>query len=1135
MRKSNGEYTYSPSDLITFMESEFASWTDRFNLDFPNEIAKDLENPLQTVVAEKGLQHEVDYLEILHKDGRDVCVVPDDSDRSEITTQAMRQGREIIYQAALSHGKFSGFADFLHRTDGKSNLGGHSYEVWDTKLARKPKPYFLIQLCCYAEMLMAIQGHIPEEVGVVLGTLDARTFRTRDFLYYYRQLKQAFLAQQASFDPGDKPLPSGFDNEWHWQTHADELLEKSDHLSRVANITRVQIRRLEGVGISTMVDLAKTDLQHVWKMLPPTFKKLRHQARLQLESQGLTRPKYELIPPDEDNPRRGLALLPPASSGDVFFDIEGYPFLGEGLEYLWGAVFLNANQPEFVDWWAHDPKQENATFEAFVDWVHTRWQQDPAMHIYHYGHYEVDRLRRLMGRYGTQENEVDDLLRNEVLIDLYMVVRQSLRVGEPSYSLKNIERLYMEEREGDVTAAADSLVEYEHWLEAPDGSDWKSSAILKGIRDYNRQDCLSTWKLVEWFRGLQRENGIEWVPKPGASEEEGESGPEAHPSHLLATELLAEIPESVPEDSKEKWRVHELLAFLLEFHRREDKPVWWAMFDRHEMEEEQLIDDLACLGSLERTSQPPEPIKRSLLYEYQFDPNQDTKLAAGSRCIYAHDLASKTTIEKFDPEQGLLAVKLGAKREAPPNRLSLIPDEYVNAGVIKDSIFRTVQGWKESGDLQPALSDFLFRRRPRIQGNESGPLIPAGSDILEATARVVAGMEDTTLCIQGPPGTGKSYNAAHVIIELIRTGKRVGISSNSHKAINNLMDHLARAATKQKVHLSAIKVGGDAADPSLEHASIKHVSSFSGVDLSPEAGVQVVGATAWGFSREGAVGEFDYLFVDEAGQVSVANLVGMAASTRNIVLIGDQMQLSQPIQGSHPGESGLSCLDYLLQKHQTIPADLGIFLGQTWRMHPTICEFVSSAIYEGRLHSLPETENRVVQVPSNGGQRIKDEAGIVFVPVEHEGNTQGSEEEVQAILEISGELLGRQLGGLDGKPVKPLTLDDILFVAPYNMQVRMLRDALGSDARIGTIDKFQGQEAPVVVISMCSSDAHSSLRGLEFVLNRNRLNVAISRAQSLVIVVANEKMARARCNTMEQMRLVNLFCRIVQNGETDEA
>ena len=396
--------------------------------------------------------------------------------------------------------------------------------------------------------------------------------------------------------------------------------------------------------------------------------------------------------------------------------------------------------------------------------------------------------------------------------------------------------------------------------------------------------------------------------------------------------------------------------------------------------------------------------------------------------------------------------------------------------------------------------------------------------MLTSVIEAVRHLEGSYLCIQGPPGAGKTYTAKHIIARLLRDGKKVGIASNSHKAINNLLAGVADQVAAEGFPARLVKAqqGGD--DELARRGDIELISGVRDLAIS---GALCFGGTAWAFASPLVRGEFDYLFVDEAGQVSVANLIGMSAATRNIVLMGDQMQLSQPIQGSHPGESGLSVLDYLLQGKATIPPDLGVFLPKTYRMHPDVCRVISEQVYDGRLGSDAATSGYVVQPK---GPIIRKASGICFVPVEHEGNTQGSDEEAEIIRQIVRELIGTPVWpGEDGRP-RTLTLRDILFVAPYNYQVNKLKAALGPGARVGSVDKFQGQEAPVVILSMCTSDAAESPRGIEFLFSKNRLNVAISRAQALAIVVANPKLATTAVTRLEQMEQVSFFAQLVSSG-----
>ncbi len=1139
MQRRNGQYWYSPTDLIEFLDSHFAAWMSRFYLDYPYEAYPDPDTLTLTTLKQQGTQHEQACLAGLQAEGPNIYVVPDNINAVHRTQTAMKKGHAVIYQGVLEHEGFRGRPDFLIRVDGQSTLGTYHYEVWDTKLARNAKPDFLIQLCCYADLLAAWQGKRPQHVWLVLGTGKRVPFRTDDYFYYYRALKAAFLELMHDFDPKDRPDPDLGGTYGQWTSFAEAYLRATDHLSQVANITTEQIRKLQRAGITTMTALATTSNIHISKLETTIFARLKEQAQLQCKAKDSGSPPYRILLPNSQEPRRGLALLPPASPHDVYFDIEGYPLATDNLEYLFGAVTVEDDISVFHDWWAHDVDEERQAFEAFVDWVYARWQNDPTLHIYHYAAYERSALRRLMGKYGSREEEVDVLLRNNVLVDLYTVVRQGVRVGEPGYSLKNLEHLYAEKREGAVTTAEDSLVYYDQWLASGEPRRWEESPLLKDIRDYNAGDCTSLWQLAKWLRARQQEAGISWLPKlpPGDIKTPKPDIPKDRSlsRQELAQRLLNGVSWQTEASSLNTghWPVQALLGHVVEFHHREDKPVWWAMFDRSEQTPEELTDDLACLGGLTMLPEPPEPIKSSLGFWYAFDPEQDTRIEAGSSCYFAHNTTVSSTVHELDRSQGRVCLKLGQKKlkqlpgQQMPEQLSLIPNEHVPATVIANSIYDLATHWLETQELPPALDDFLQRRPPRCNTHAGGSLVQSGEDVVQAAIRIVAGLERSTLCIQGPPGSGKSTTGAHIILSLLGQGKRVGITSNSHAAILNLLD---MCNVLSGGSLECLKVGGAADDPFF-HTCPKAVYASNTREAVPQLPrFPLVGGSAWVFSDADVQDQFDYLFVDEASQVSVANLIGMAPAAQNLVLLGDQMQLGQPIQGTHPGGSGCSALEYLLQGRATIPDELGLFLPLTWRLHPKLCRVISSAVYDDRLDPAPGMEKRIIRVPKTGGRSIRQEAGIVFVPVHHDGNTQGSDEEVAVVKELIDELLGRPYTDETGRVAGHLQFEDILCVAPYNVQVRKLQRVLGSQARVGSIDKFQGQEARVVILSMCASRADVSPRGIEFLLHKNRLNVALSRAQSLAIVVANPALAQSSCTTLRQMELLNLFCRVMQEG-----
>ena len=1130
MYKTKKGYFYSPSDLTIYMSSPFASWMNRYALDNQDHgLEKDEADSLMSVLAQKGYEHEDAFEAKLIKDGLEVVKIDVGNNKEKLaaTKEAMKQGVDVITQARLEAEPFAGFADFLIKVPGDSQLGDYYYEVWDTKLSRTAKSSHIIQLCCYAEMLLTLQGRLPEKIAVALGNGESKVLFTNEYFDYYLQLKNQFLLQQAEFSSTEFPDPASSNSWGDWSEVAKTILVEQDHLSLVANIRTTQIKKLTKAGINTVTNLVETKQESIAGLNDTIFHRLKSQARLQKASEGKEIPEIEVIP-FELGERTGFALLPPHSDQDVFFDIEGNPLEDGGLEYLWGNTFFNeTGKRDFIDFWAHNSQEEKQAFIEFINWVYARWQSDPSMHIYHYASYEITACKKLMGRYGVCEYEVDQLLRNEVFVDLYKVVSSGLVVGAPSYSIKNVEHLYRSKRDTEVADGGASIVAYEQWRtlneQGEEGYTWETSELLNDIRKYNIDDCDSTQELVDWLRKKQAEIGIVFKGKDEVIEPELTE--EVNELTRLRDRLLKKA-EDLIETNPEEANLTENMAWFLEFHRREAKPTFWRLFDRLGLSPMELYDDLDCLAFCERTqmeSFKPTTRARNLAYEYSFDTEQDFKGASSSFYLLGEETEdggniSVSYLDKFsDLESGLITLQ--CKTELP-NNLTLVPNDYVQPKPIPQAIHDVVAQFEKNSLGESAIIDFLTRAKPRIKGC-NGAIVSSENpeERLKQIVNAATNLEGSYLPIQGPPGAGKSYTAKHIIAALLKQGSKIGISSNSHKAINNLL--LSTARYCQEIDVKADFACTNETESGLAEAGVAILKNNELVNHLTSS--CVIGTTAWGFAREDLVEKLDYLFIDEAGQVSVANLIAMSRSAKNLILIGDQMQLGQPSQGTHPADSGLSILDYLLRDEPTITEDKGVFLGTTYRMHPNVNDFISKHVYAGKLSSDPNTELRYIKTPddSNNSSSVQKEAGIVLIPVKHEGNSQSSDEEVNRIKDLVDELLDRDF--VDGDKTRPIVLDDILFVAPYNHQVSKLKIALGENAKVGSVDKFQGQEAPIVILSMCASDAKESPRGIDFLFDKNRLNVAVSRAQCLAIVVANPELGNTQVNSLEQMKKINFF------------
>jgi predicted RecB family nuclease len=1130
----------SASDLVAFLECEHLSTLDL-------RVARGIEaiEPTRTdstdLVARKGDEHERAFLDSLIARRADVVVVPsvidgDVSEREalERTQAAMRAGAEVIYQAALAHGDWRGFADFLERVPVPSPaLGDYSYEVLDTKLARRAKPSYLVQLCLYSDLITRVQGRVPEHMHIVLGSRERQTFRLDEFVAFYRRLRRRYETRLADGFAGTYPEPVDHCGLCRWSGHCSARWEADDHLSLIAGLGRAMTVRLTEVGITTCAQLALAQPgDRPARIGRPTFERLRQQARLQLHERSTGEQIYELLPPEE---RRGFARLPEPRPGDLFFDMESDPFYeSEGLEYLFGVTRLEGGEPVFRSFWAHDRREEKLAFEAFIDFTIAALAEDPAMHVYHYAPYEPSALKRLMGRHGTREEEIDRLLSEKVLVDLYAVTAQALRTSKPGYSIKQVEEFYMDAREQEVTEGGDSIVRFEEWL------DTGEQSLLDAIEAYNEVDCLSTVKLHRWLLDRRAEAqerfgvAIRWRP----STESHEVSPDAMAILDEIGQIEAALIRGLPDDLAEArgdQRACWLMAQLLHYHRREEKPVWWAYFNRLEMSPQELVQDSEAIGELtEDLTEPPIGDRRSFIYTLRFG-EQEHKLAAGGE-IRDVETERGVDVVEIDDAKGVVRIRRGQNRV----------DESLPAGLIPGGPYRTMEqraalrrlgaeivasGVDGPGEFR-ALRDILRRCPPRISGHGQGVPLQDGSPDVDDLKRLAERLDSSCLFIQGPPGSGKTWTGAQLIVHLIGLGRRVGVAATSHKAIHNLLHEVETAAHEQQVDFRGWKKCSND-NPESEFSSRLDRSFIENEPdthaFPPPEDVRLVARTARQYAPESMDAALDYLVIDEAGQVSLADALAMGTSARNLILLGDPLQLAQVSQGVHPHGAGASVLEHLLGEHGTIPPELGIFLDRTRRMHPDVCRFVSEVIYESRLDAIDECARQKIEAPG-----ALTGTGVRFIPAGHAGNTRVSTEEAELIGAAIEHLQRGTVTDAHGV-TRPMEPEDVMVVTPYNAQVRCLTARLPTGVRIGTVDKFQGQEAPVVFFSMATSSGAEVPRNVEFLYSRNRLNVAVSRARCLAVLVCNPELLHVEPRSIEQMRLVNALCRLVElaNGTND--
>ena len=1084
---TGGGIVYSASDLAAAARCEYALLRD-FDATLGWGPAVSVEDELFARTVALGNEHERRELDRLRDEfgdavaiiGRPAYSIAGLTAAAAATRRAIANGAPVVYQAAMFDGRFVGFADFLVRD-------GEQYRVVDTKLARSPKVTALLQLAAYADALAASGVPIAPEAELHLGDGTAVRYRVCDLVPVYRtqrarlqRLLDEHYAGGSAVRWDDDGVSACFRCEL-----CTEQLRATDDLLLVAGMRVTQREKLLEAGVTTVAGLAERTAP-VPGMASNALAKLTQEARLQVRQRDTGVPQFEVVDPQP------LALLPEPTPGDLFFDFEGDPLWTAdghdwGLEYLFGVLDAGGT---FRPLWAHSQVEERMALTDFLAMVAKRRKRHPNLHIYHYAPYEKTALLRLAGRYGVGEDEVDELLRSGTLVDLYPLARKSIRVGAESFSLKALEPLYMgaQLRSGGVTTAADSITSYARYcdLQAAGRCD-EAASVLKEIEDYNHYDCRSTRELRNWLLLRAYESGV--VPVGAQPVPQGNTV-EDH-DQLAAALSKFTGDAAVGERTPEQMAVA-LLAAARGYHRREDKPFWWAHFDRLNFPVDEwdndtdvfIADDASVSVDWHTPPRARKPQRRVLLRGELasgdlvrevfalYDPpaptvmtdSPDRRAAGRAEVLEADDPALPTEVLILER-----AGNDGTTFDQLP--FALTPGPPIKTTALRESIGSTAAAVAAGLPRLPrtAVLDVLLRRAPRTR---SGNPLPRGGDTVADIAAATLDLDSSYLAVHGPPGTGKTHTAARVIHRLVTEhGWRVGVVAQSHATVENLLGCVIDAGLDRR---RVAKKPIDDAEKPWQQIKDSQYAAF----IADTPGC-VIGGTAWDFANAARVppGSLDLLVIDEAGQFCLANTIAVGPAAANLLLLGDPQQLPQVSQGTHPEPVDTSALDWLVDGHRTLPAERGYFLDRSYRMHPAVCAAVSALSYEGRLHSDDCTIRRVL---------TGYPPGLHVLPVAHQGNSTESPEEADAIAAEITRLLGAEW--TDERGARPLAPSDVLVLAPYNAQVACVRhrlDAAGLDGiRVGTVDKFQGAQAPIVFVSMTASSIEDVPRGISFLLNR---------------------------------------------------
>lgn len=1051
----------------------------------------------------------------------------------EETKAAMEMEAEAIYQGTLYDGEFVGIVDFLilrRDEDGqvvRDSNGKAIYEPVDCKSARREKVAAVIQVGGYSNLLVKLGRPAPINVHLWLAGDSDWTGDGSKAMAVASEIE--IKLRETSRSTGGLPSPL-----WAaprpgcvtctWASHCADGRRSARDLSLIQGIRSSSRERLVAAGVETIDKMARAEIeQKPARLGEQTFRNLKAQASIQLRGERGGEVLAELINEVE------LSRFPKTSDGDIWFDMEGDPYAdaGQGLEYMFGWVILEDGKTKFDTFDAKSLDEEQKAFEDFIDFVMERWRRYPDLHIYHYADYERRALERLSQKYNSRVAELDAIFRGGLLVDMYSLIRKSIRFSTESLSIKYVEEIYgVSHGSEDVKSAKDSIIAF-HSVQAliAEGDLAKASTEFEEIRSYNQKDCESTHDFDRWIRKFADQNRVLLGQTSVDPEQEI-----AAPSELRKkADELASMLDSNPDLPAETVKAIGLLKGALLFHEREDKVSWWRIFDAVEQDLETLSRQTGAMvigevtgGEWYLAPRARKP-KRDLFINGDGITAEEALSGENSvALIYAQREEgmgspsgsvrgfSNGKILSYEDGKALIEESSGPQKqewEQLPEAIIHAPNYGVKS--LQKAITSLADDVLSQGALPTsAWAALLQRESPSHITHATGTHV---SDIIATLRNGI----DMCVAVQGPPGTGKTFVGSHVVAELAQAGWRIGVVGQSHNVVENLIEKVIEvdpnlAVGKKPKDGAATGRIWETDDPAAWAS--EQTSGF------------VLGGTAWTFADPSiqAIG-LDLLVVDEAGQFSITMTLASSVGVKRILLLGDPQQLPQVSQASHPEGAEVSALEHYAAGNKTLAEDVGFFLETTYRMHPALTKKVSALQYEGRLTSSSSVLVRNLEgVPP----------GVNPVPIEHRGNTTRSEEEAEAVVQIATGLLGKMWLDNHKEEAVPVTEQDVIVVAAFNDQVRTIRSFLKRNGmtgiRVGTVDKFQGQEAVVVIVSMATSSDEDLPRGIEFLLSPNRLNVAISRGKWASYIVHSPELRNITPSSVEGLLNLGGFLELVK-------